>query len=120
MTITPISVGRSLVYQTSSGPYTVTPNSFGYAQLRSSPVVTEARLLELVTPPPLPEGIFIAYTRLDSLVVYHIPDDGPENFYTVVNGAFVTARFATTRLGEQCGLFPSLASVIDAFPEYFI
>ena len=118
--LTPIKVNRSLVYQTSSGPYTVTPNSFGYAELLSSPVVTEARLKELITPPPLPDGLFLAYLDNLQLSVQHIPNSGPEKFYIVKNNSYELARFATVHLGDLYGLFPSLDAITLAFPEYFI
>ena len=118
--LTPIKVNRSLVYQTSSGPYTVTPHSFGYAELLSSPVVTEARLEELITPPPLPDGLFMAYVYNLQLSVHHIPNSGTEKFYLVKNSQYELVRFATLELGDLYGLFPSFDAVTLAFPEYFI
>ena len=118
--LTPIKVNRNLIYQTSSGPYTVTPHSFGYAALQSSPVVTEARLKELITPPPLPDGLFMVYINNNDLHVVHIPDDRPECFYLVRDSSFEACRFAFTQFGDLYGLYPSFDAIISAFPEYFI
>ena len=118
--LTPIKVNRNLIYQTSSGPCTVTPHSFGYAALQSSPVVSEARLKELITPPPLPDGLFMVYLAPAALQVVHIPNDKPECCYLVQNSSFNLCRFAALQLGDLYGLYPSFDAIIFAFPEYFI
>ena len=118
--LTPIKVNRSLLYQTSSGPYMVTPHSFGYAELLSSPVVTEVRLRELITPPPLPDGLFMVYLSNSQLVVQHIPNSGSGSFYVVKNSSYELFRSDSIPLGELYGLFPSFDAITLAFPEYFI
>ena len=117
--LTPIQVNRNLVYQTSSGPYTVTPSSFGYCELCNNPVVSEATLIELVTPPPLPDGLFIAFLSPHSLYINHVTDTA-DQWLAVVDGEFTHRSSSTATNLLQHGLFASLDQVRLAFPEYFI
>lgn len=117
--LTPIQAGLNLIYQTSSGPITVTPYSFGYAELRNQPVVSEATLQQLTTAPPLPDGLFIAYRSPSALYVNHITDTC-DQWIAVVDGEFIQRASSTTTNLLQYGLFASLDQIRLTFPEYFI
>ena len=119
MKLTPIRVGHSLVYQTSTGPRTITPSSFAYATLISSPSVTEDELLELLIPPPTPNGVFTVYLVSSTLYVLHTIGVNSSQWYILRDGVFVTYSHFTN-VSTPMGTFTSFTAIQLAFPEYFI
>ena len=109
----------TIVLQLSSGPVFVGPRSFNYNKIRRALPLPEDRLLPLLEPPELPNGIFYLHHYNDSLAVVQLTDNYTKHF-VLTNNKFQEVVSLQQDNGPIAGIYADMDDIANDFPEYFI
>ena len=104
---------NTLILNLSTGPYYLTNDNFGYAEICKGTSFTEEQLLTLIKVPPLPNGIFKFYmTSPTEWAILNVTNE---------EQSWVDHRSTPSlSIDHLVGVFASVEAIKQCYPECFI